>query len=302
MEQFIKMAEIQSVLLVYILVGIYARKRKLLGDRERQGFITFLLEIALPCMVFHSFNQELTPERWKEAAVALAVAFGVCLVSMVLGKILYRDFPFERQSVLRYGTLISNCGFAGLPITESAYGQMGLFYASIYIIPTRIFMWSSGISLFTRADWKTRVKNVLLNPGIIAVELGLIRMLFQIPIHPVLETAVTSLGSTTTSISMVVIGSILADIDIRTVVDKGVLRLCFVRLIALPVAVLLVMKALHAGQTLTGVAVLLTGMPVGTTSALLAEKYGADHIFGSKCVFMTTVLSLFTVPLLSFFL
>ena len=55
--------------------------------------------------------------------------------------------------------------------------------------------------------------------------------------------------------------------------------------------------AAHVGQLATGVAVVLAGMPMGGTTTILAEKYGADSTFASKCTAISTVLSLITTPL-----
>ena len=55
--------------------------------------------------------------------------------------------------------------------------------------------------------------------------------------------------------------------------------------------------AAHVGQLATGVAVVLGGMPMGGTTTILAEKYGADSTFASKCTAISTVLSLITTPL-----
>ena len=48
--------------------------------------------------------------------------------------------------------------------------------------------------------------------------------------------------------------------------------------------------------------VVITGMPIGSTTAILAQKYGADAQFASKCVFISTLTSLVTVPILTLFL
>ena len=109
------------------------------------------------------------------ARIGGKIAQHVCFGSMLLGKLLYRRYPYEKSSILRYGTLITNASFAGMTIISGAYGQKALFYASVFIIPNRIFMWSAGISLFTQADLKTRIKNVVLSPGIIAIALGVLR-------------------------------------------------------------------------------------------------------------------------------
>ena len=65
----------------------------------------------------------------------------------------------------------------------------------------------------------------------------------------------------------------------------------------LPLVVLVGCRAAHVGQLATGVAVVLAGMPMGGTTTILAEKYGADSTFASKCTAISTVLSLITTPL-----
>lgn len=302
MQNFYTMVNIQAILLVYLLVGVYARRKNIINDKTRQSFIEFLIQIALPCMIFNSFNQDISIQQLKYASYILGISFLVCFFSMLLGKWLYYKYPFEKRSILQYGAIISNAGFAGLPLVAAAYGDLALFYASVFVIPNRIFMWSAGISLFTQTDKKTRIKSVLLNPGIIAVEIGLIKMLLDINIHPVLLSSIKNIGDCTGPLSMILVGSILAEIKIKNIFEKGVFNLTFIRLIFIPAVVMLVMKAWEMDNLAIAAAVILTAMPVGTTTAILAQKYGADYEFGSKCVFVSTVLSLITVPILTIFL
>ncbi len=100
----------------------------------------------------------------------------------------------------------------------------------------------------------------------------------------------------------IVIGAILADIDVKTVIEPSVCYLAAVRLLLIPLTVMCIMKALRLDPMLVTVATVMSGMPVGTTTALLAEQYGADSYFGSKCIFLTTALSMVTVPILTLFL
>ena len=189
-----------------------------------------------------------------------------------------------------------------MTIISGAYGQKALFYASVFIIPNRIFMWSAGISLFTQADLKTRIKNVVLSPGIIAIALGVLRTITQFHLPPLFDTVIQNIGNCTSPISMIVIGAILADIDVKTVIEPSVCYLAAVRLLLIPLTVMCIMKALRLDPMLVTVATVMSGMPVGTTTALLAEQYGADSYFGSKCIFLTTALSMVTVPILTLFL
>lgn len=298
MEAMIKMFNLQMVLIVYLAVGMLANKKQIITEENVKKFVDIVLRLLMPCMVFQSFNRELTMDLLRQASVLLLVAFGIGMVSIVIGKVLYRKYPFERRSIMQYATLVNNAGFAGLPMTEGMYGDLGLFYASIAIIPNRIYMWSAGISFFTDATLKQRIKNVVLNPNIIAVVLGLGRALLGIELPGFLDKALNSMGNIVSPLSMIVVGAILADIDWKTVFDKEVLLVSLVRLVLLPILTGGLLHFLPLEDTAAGVSLILTSMPAGTTTALMAAQYGADAKFGSKCVFVTTILSLITVPLL----
>lgn len=302
MDSFFKMVDAQTVLFIYMAVGFGCRKAGIFNDVARDKLTDFVVFVTLPCMIFESFNMAFSLESLKQGALALLIAVGMSCVALLLGKVLYNRFPYEEKSILQYGTLVSNSGFAGLPVVSGAYGDEGLFLGSLFIIPTRILMWSAGISLFTRADAKQAVKKVLLNPGIIAVEVGLVRMLFQIPLPHFVDTAVDNLGGCTSPMAMALVGAILVDVPLKTVFDLKSFYLVAVRQFLLPGICLAALRLLHVDPLTIGVSVVITGMPIGSTTAILAQKYVADAKFASKCVFISTLTSLVTVPILTLFL
>ena len=144
--------------------------------------------------IFESFQITLTVETLQKGLLSLFVASSVEVLSLIISNVAFRFCKKDEIPIMRYGTLVSNSGFAGLPVIENGYGLDGLFYASLYIIPTRILMWSAGISLFTTAPRWERIKRVLFNPGIIAVELGLLRMLFEPDLPLVAVSAIHALS------------------------------------------------------------------------------------------------------------
>ena len=302
MDSFYKMVDVQTVLFIYMVVGYYCRKSQIFNDVARDKLTDLVIKITLPCMIFESFNMPFGLDTLKQGGQALIIATGMACVALLLGKVLYNGFRPEEKSILQYGTLVSNSGFAGLPVVSGAYGDEGLFLGSLFIIPTRILMWSAGISLFTRADAKDAFKKVMLNPAIIAVEIGIVRMVLQIPLPHFVDSAVDNLGACTSPLAMALVGAILADVPIRSVFDPKTFYLVAVRQILLPVLCLAALKLLHMDPLTIGVSVALTGMPIGSTTAILAQKYGADAQFASKCVFISTLTSLVTVPILTLFL
>ena len=303
METFLKMLETQSILFVYMAVGYYCRKVNIFSDEMRARLTDFTVMITLPCMVFKSFLMEFSMDALIQGGVALLIASVMAVVALIAGNLLYNRFVPREKCIMQYGTLVTNSGFAGLPIVDGAFGDEGLFLGSLFIIPTRILMWSAGISLFTTGGtrWE-RTKKVLTNPSIIAVGLGLVWMVFQLPLPGFLRSAVGNLGNCTSPLAMALVGAILADVPLRGIWGPKALYLAAVRQVVLPVILLVTLKGLALDPLTVGVSVTLSGMPIGSTTAILAQKYGADAEFGSKCVFISTVTSLITVPVLTLFL
>ncbi len=297
MDYFIQLIGTQMVLFVYILIGMYARKKAIITKDNQQQMIDLILKLLMPCMIFSSYDQKITVEVIKSAGMIIAIAFSICIAAIFLGKLLYRRYAYEKSSIMKYGTIVNNSGFAGLPMCSEIFGDIGLFYASFFLIPNRIFMWTAGISLFEKTDAKTKWKNVLLNPNIIAVELGLLFSVLSIQLPHFLNYSIEHIGAAVSPLSMMVVGAILADVDFKTVFDKNVFYLSGIRLILLPLLTLGIVTLFQLDSTISGVSLVLTCMPVGTTTALLAAKYNADVDFASKCVFVTTILSLITVPI-----
>ena len=302
MESFLRMLNAQMILLVYLAVGMYCVKVGLIDRDSKEKLVDIILRITLPCMIFNSFNNPLTPEVMKQTALILVVAVSISILSFLLGKVIYNKYPQKKKSILQYCTLVNNSGFLGMPMVSAVYGSEGLFAASIFIIPNRIFMWTAGLAMFTTADFRTKCKNILLNPCIVTVFLGIARRMTGFPVPEFLDTAIANTGAVTTPLSMMVIGTMLIGVPWKKLLEPSIFRLAFVRLIALPLVALFILNLIDAQPLLAGVSLILTGMPAGSTSALLAAKYGADEDYASRCIVTTTIMSLATIPVLMLFL
>jgi predicted permease len=57
------------------------------------------------------------------------------------------------------------------------------------------------------------------------------------------------------------------------------------------------MAAAGFNGTAPRIAMLLTAMPAGAQTVVMAEKMGEDSTFASEVVFVTTVLSIVSIPL-----
>ncbi len=296
------MIDMQGTLFLLILVGIYAQKKGIITNRNRKKFTDLIIEIILPCNIVNSFLIDWSYELLRNCLTVFIVAIITQVLYVLLSKLLFKKAPKDRQAVLRYAIICSNAGFLGNPIVESVFGSQGLLFASVALIPLRFAMWSSGLALFTKTDGKSTAKKLMTHPCIIAVFVGFFLMLTQIPLPGFLLKTLSGIGGSNTAISMIIIGSILAEINVRNILDKELFCFSAIRLIAIPAAILVILKLFQVDNLVTGVIVLLSAMPAGSTTVMLADKYDGNAEFASTCVFLSTVLSLITIPVVSLFL
>ena len=137
---------------------------------------------------------------------------------------------------------------------------------------------------------------MLKHPCIIAVEIGLILMLTQFQLPVFLGKTISSLGNCTTAITMMFIGTVLADAGVDHMISKLTVLYSVIRLVAIPAVVMAACMLFHVESVPAGLSVVLAAMPAGSTTAILASKYHGDETFATQCVVLSTVLSMAVLP------
>ncbi len=279
-------------------VGAFLRKKGQINQEGKQLLTSLVVNLLLPCNIIMAFYMELSKEVLEQSALIIFVSCVIQFGSVVLAGILYKKYSNDQKQVLKYATICSNAGFLGNPVAEGIYGPLGLLYASVYLIPQRIIMWSVGVTYFTKApDKKTLLKKVITHPCIVAVILGTVLMLTQWKMPIFLESTIDGMGRCTTAFTMMLIGVILAEADLKSIVTKTTCYYTVLRLIGIPLLVFLGCKYTGVPELIGGLSVILAGMPAGTTTAILAIQYKANEEFATKCVVLSTLLSMVSIPM-----
>lgn len=298
MIKYENLLNLQIMMLILLFIGYLLKKRKILTTSTQSGITDLIINVILPCSIINSFLIDFDLDILIASLSVLLISFGIQFFCLFSSRLFFMKFANRQRKVLEYATICSNASFMGMPLVEGISGTAGLLFASIYLIPQRIFMWSAGMSCFTPSKGKDVLRKVITHPCIIAVIIGLFIMIAQIKLPKFAILTLKTLGSGTTALSMLVIGSILVDVKLSHLINKGVLYFSFIRLILIPSIVLVVCYLLDITPLVTTVSIVLAGMPAGTTTAILANKYSADEQFAVKIVFLSTILSMITIPLL----
>lgn len=295
-----ELISLQMRMFLIMLVGLFFRKKNFISAEGKKNLTDLVIYLILPCNIVKSFMIPFDQNTINKFGTVLLVSVLIQVGCAVFAKLLYNHMPPEHRKVMQYATVASNAGFLGNPVAEGVFGSMGLALASVYLIPQRIVMWSAGVSYFTEsADRKGVLKRVITHPCIIAVAIGMVFMLGQVRLPSFLDAALKDIGNCNTAMSMLVIGTILADVRLRDLPDKSIFLFSGLRLLLIPLLVYAVCLVCAVEPLVTGVSVLLVAMPAASTTAILAAKYDGDAAYASKCVVTTTVLSLLTTPVWS---
>lgn len=284
-----------------IIVGYIANKLKILDTSANQKISKFLINITIPATIIHSSIDQKNGNGDKIAIVFLvAISFYILIpiLSKTISRLLKQEPTFELM--LTY----SNLGFMGIPIIEAIYGKDYVFYVTVFMMIFNISIFSMGILTLSRNQVGKKVSfRYFLNPGIISAMIAILIYLFRLHIQTDISNIISNIGSITTPLAMIVIGSTLGEIQIKTVfADVKLYLFALLKLIVYPVIVYIIVRFFISNQELIGIAVLLTALPTAGNLSMLSSEYGGNMVMVSKGICMSTLLSVITIPLWIHFL
>ena len=296
------MFNMQMMMFLLVGIGFFIRKRGIVGTEGRMNMIDLCVYITLPFNVFHSFLGKWEPSMLISCSIILLLSTGYNVLSVLISFLLYRKTDLQKRKPLRYGTIVSNSGFLGNPVVEGVYGSSGVLYAALFMLPVRIAMWSIGVSVFMK-DGKERVwKKVLTHPCIVAIYIGVAIMISGITLPVFVEKTITAISNCNTPFSMMLIGMMLAEVKPKGLIDKTMVFYATVRLVIIPTLIFLATAWMPVDPMLRGITIIMAGMPAPITTALLSAKYDGDERYATGMVFLTTILSLITLPVWCIFI
>ncbi len=287
------------ILFLILLIGFYARKRNIITADMTGKLSNLLLQVTQPFLILSSFNFGLSREMLRNALLVLVLSLLIHLFSMLLAKFLYSRYEENRRNVLKFITVFSNCAFMGFPVLHSIFGSKGVFYGALYVIPFNVLALYYGMLIFSGKSDRNTIKNIATHPIIISVAVGMVLFLLKIQLPKPVSEAIATTGSITTPLSMLIVGSLLADVPLRGILRGSEIYFgSIMRLIVMPLIVYGLLSLLPLPKEVLQVCVILTAMPAAANTAILSKKYGGDALLSSKFISITTILSILTIPLI----
>ena len=290
-----------AVLFLLLGVGYGARKCKLF-DAAADGLMTRLvLNITLPALLITAMTggpAEMPRRVLFYALLVIFLAFAVKGALGILSALLLR-MPREKRGTVTAMVMFGNVGFMGFPLVYALLGAEGLFIASIFNVAFNLLVFSLGIKLVAGGGGKISPR-LFLNGPMVSSVIALLLFLLRIQLPEPIAATLGHLGGMTVPLAMILLGSTLAGMDWKALFQGWrAYGIALVKLLAAPLIVYLALVRIVADPVLLHVVVLLSAMPVGTSLPMLCIRYDGDQELVGQGIFISTILSLVTIPLLA---
>lgn len=299
-------------ILVTMLVGVIAKKLKVVGDDFRSKLSPFLLDICIPCLIVNSFiNLEFDEEHFKSGLTLMLVAVLVVVILYIVGfvfKLVCKDKVFG--AIGHYSIIFSNFTFMGIPVVQGLYGDEGVFFYMMFLMPIRVLYYV--LMPFVLAPPNNRhvsvkdIAKIFVSVPMIALYLALFLYLTQIKLPTFIAKPLGNISTLVSTMGIILIGVSLADVDFKEVFSKSenIIMPIFNVIIA-PVAVLAVLTLLF-GETMPhislAVCVIYAALPTATMVPIWAAKYYDEERpikLASVGIVVSTLVSVATLPVIA---
>lgn len=302
-------ANIASVFAI-ILIGFLAARTKRITPEVTKDLSWLLINIATPCMVLYSmsrqeFTMETFPQVWQTAVLMLSAMVLISVLSIPVVRLL--GVEQNDRGIYRIMLALTNNGFMGYPLSLAVFGQQGLFLMIIANSMFNIYFYSIGIWLmiYDRQEamhWK-QLFRAFLSPPLIASITGLVIFFAGFRFPGPGEQFLQTVGSMMVPLSMIIIGIQLSASNARRLLTNHALTTSvMLRLVAVPAFLFLLFLFLPLEPMALLTVIFAMSMPMAAASVVIAELYGANTRLAAEAVFLTTLLSLATLPVVALLL
>ena len=297
------MIVVMLTLFALVVVGYVAGKLGYLGGDFDRQLSRLVINITCPALMLSAAMTGELPDR-KYILPLLLISTLTYLVLTGAGFLLPRYLTKDRsvQGPIGFALIFGNVGFMGYPVVASIFGHEAVFYAAVLNVVNTFAVFTIGTILINGASSEKErfEKKVLYSTPMLAAYLTMAIVALRIDNIPeAISQPLTMLGNITVPAALLIIGSSMSQLSLRTMLgNRTVYATTLLRLALLPVGVHFLMRLVGFDPFVVNINTLVIAMPVATYGTILCLKYGKDTTMITEVTFITTLISMVSIPLL----
>lgn len=287
-------------LLLMIGSGYLITRKGMMDGHTSEQVSGMVVNVFNPLLFFSSAANAVGTVRPETLLQICLIAVGMFVFFIVMGMILspFFDKATDQRKIFQMMFVFSNLGFIGIPVVSSVLGAEYVVYVTEFLVVYNIMFYTYGITVMD-GRFSLSSLRAMVNPGTVCSVAALIVILCNIQIPDFIRTAATYLGNAASPLALILVGFSLAHADGRRIFgEKRLYVFSLVKLLLLPLAMLPVLRMLTDDPAVLSVSMIMFGMPVGNMILMLGNERGMDGTTCSAAIILSTVLCVFTVPML----
>lgn len=293
------------VLFIIVIVGYILRRIKMMDEEFDHKLSNFVIDVACPCLILSSVMGKTLPDKHlilPLLAVGFATYFLLILVGIFIPKFL--PIPKTERGLYSFMFTFGNVGFIGYPVVSAIFGPQAIFYAVILNFPNTLLIFIIGILFIAGKGQKVRFNwKLLIAPAMIASYLSILIVAMEWRVPEVLSQPCTLLGNITIPGALLIIGSSMSTIPVKKMCGNLAIYItAALRLLIVPILLYQFFNLFGTSHTVNAVNAVVCGMPIASYGTLFCIRYNRDVTTMAEATFITTLLSVITIPILTYFL
>lgn len=287
-------------LLIMIGAGYFMARKGMMDSHTNTQMSKMIVNVFNPMLILSSAAGSAGLVSLGTIGLVGAIALGMFAIFITVGMVLSPlfDKAQEQRKIFQEMFVFSNLGFIGIPVVSSILGEEYVVYVTEFLLIYTIVFYTYGVALMDGKFSFSSLKSML-NPGTVSGLAALLIIVCGIQLPDFLKTAITYLGNVTSPMALVAVGFTLAHSDLKKIFCQPRLYVfSAVKLLALPLAMLPLLKLVTEDQSLISVCMVMFGMPIGNMPLILGTQKGIDGSTCSAAIILTTILCVLTIPVL----
>lgn len=293
---------VNTVFPVFIIVvlGWVLLRRKFITPDFAAVAERLVFKVALPVMLFLEVSCA-DAGRDFDGKFIIFCSAGI-LISFFLLCALVPLFikSSDRRGAVIQGIYRSNFAILGIPLAQNMFGDDGLAQIAM-VMPFSIILFNVFavfiLSIYAPEDIRPTparfflqvLKNIAVNPLIIAVLAGVPFMLFRIEFPLFISKSLGYISNMVMPLALISIGASFKFEALRGRVTAA-LTASLIRVIAVPVTAVGIAAAGGFRGTQLGIILILFGAPTAVTSYIMAKNMKSDHELAAQIILLTTLI------------
>lgn len=282
-------------LFMMIVLGFILGKMKDFDESFIDKMNCFVLNITMPCLIISSVSANKNGIPYQDLFLSMII---LIIILPIFAYLCLKISSLKDKSLYLFMIIYPNVGFIGFPLLQSLFGKQSLLLTALINMPFNLSLFTLGMMIMSN-NKSFQIKK-LITPGIIASLIAVLLYIFSISLPETLLQPIQLIGNMTTPLAMIIIGATLSKYPIKKILlDRKIyLFTIFIDLI-IPMIFSPLVHFLIKDTMIQAMTMIILAMPVANGAVLFAKRYQQNEFLAAKTVFLSTLLSIITIPVVA---